>query len=227
MLVDFTQPDVVADNLAVALPHNVDCVVGTTGLSNEGSRLASLAPEGTCLFYAPNFTTGAVLMMEFAKAAAPYFPRPRFSSSTIATKKTLRRDGGSNSSNYLGGARRSRKHRSWSGNGNRGRRARAAQHRRRPRSFHQIHGVCRQPGSRVRLDGSNAFDSPRLLGSRFLYARRSSRHQKRRRARGLDCRFGELPRIALRAVTGRAIILPHKISAAHDSLSHSENIPFS
>ena len=31
-------------------------------------------PSGTCLFYAPNFTTGAVLMMEFAKAAAPYFP---------------------------------------------------------------------------------------------------------------------------------------------------------
>ena len=75
VLVDFTQPDVVADNLAVALPHNVDCVVGTTGLSNERlGELASLAPEGTCLFYAPNFTTGAVLMMEFAKAAAPYFP---------------------------------------------------------------------------------------------------------------------------------------------------------
>ena len=37
-------------------------------------ELASLAPAGTCLFYAPNFTTGAVLMMEFAKAAAPYFP---------------------------------------------------------------------------------------------------------------------------------------------------------
>ena len=30
--------------------------------------------RATCLFYAPNFTTGAVLMMQFAKAAAPYFP---------------------------------------------------------------------------------------------------------------------------------------------------------
>ena len=37
-------------------------------------ELAAMAPEGTCLFYAPNFTTGAVLMMQFAKAAAPYFP---------------------------------------------------------------------------------------------------------------------------------------------------------
>ena len=38
------------------------------------NALAACAKPGTCLFYAPNFTTGAVLMMEFAKAAAPYFP---------------------------------------------------------------------------------------------------------------------------------------------------------
>lgn len=75
VLVDFTAPAVVAGNLAAALPAGVDCVVGTTGLSNEKlEELAKLAPEGTCLFYAPNFTTGAVLMMQFAKAAAPYFP---------------------------------------------------------------------------------------------------------------------------------------------------------
>ena len=35
VLVDFTQPNVVAGNLSVALPRGVDCVVGTTGLSNE------------------------------------------------------------------------------------------------------------------------------------------------------------------------------------------------
>ena len=75
VLVDFTAPGVVAGNLAVALPAGIDCVVGTTGLGNDKlEELYSLAPEGTCLFYAPNFTTGAVLMMEFAKAAAPYFP---------------------------------------------------------------------------------------------------------------------------------------------------------
>lgn len=75
VLVDFTQPDVVAQTLSVALPAGVDCVVGTTGLSDATlTSLADSAKEGTCLFYAPNFTTGAVLMMEFAKAAAPYFP---------------------------------------------------------------------------------------------------------------------------------------------------------
>lgn len=74
-LVDFTQPDVVEATLREVLPAGIDCVVGTTGLSQATlEELASLAPAGTCLFYAPNFTTGAVLMMQFAKAAAPYFP---------------------------------------------------------------------------------------------------------------------------------------------------------
>ena len=75
VMVDFTQPDVVEATLRKALPAGIDCVVGTTGLAQETlENLASLAPEGTCLFYAPNFTTGAVLMMQFAQAAAPYFP---------------------------------------------------------------------------------------------------------------------------------------------------------
>ncbi len=75
VLVDFTQPSVVEGNLRLALAAGIDCVVGTTGLSNETlQELANIAPSDTCLFYAPNFTTGAVLMMQFAKAAAPYFP---------------------------------------------------------------------------------------------------------------------------------------------------------
>ena len=75
VLVDFTQPSIVAKTLEKALPAGVDCVVGTTGMSDDTlNALAASAKPGTCLFYAPNFTTGAVLMMEFAKAAAPYFP---------------------------------------------------------------------------------------------------------------------------------------------------------
>lgn len=75
VMVDFTQPNVVAGNLSVALPAGVNCVVGTTGLSNDVlSELATQAAPDTCLFYAPNFTTGAVLMMQFAQLAAPYFP---------------------------------------------------------------------------------------------------------------------------------------------------------
>ncbi len=75
VLVDFTQPDVVAHNIEIALAAGVNCVVGTTGLSTEVLEgLSAHAANDACLFYAPNFTTGAVLMMQFAKAAAPYFP---------------------------------------------------------------------------------------------------------------------------------------------------------
>ena len=75
VLVDFTQPSVVAGNVEKALEAGIDCVLGTTGMSNETlESLAAKAVDGACLFYAPNFTTGAVLMMQFAKAAAPFFP---------------------------------------------------------------------------------------------------------------------------------------------------------
>lgn len=75
VLVDFTQPDAVASNIAAALGAGINCVVGTTGLnSSQLEDLSKLAIDDACLFYAPNFTTGAVLMMQFAKAAAPYFP---------------------------------------------------------------------------------------------------------------------------------------------------------
>ncbi len=38
------------------------------------AELAADAPDGTCLFMAPNFAIGAVLMMEFAARAAHYMP---------------------------------------------------------------------------------------------------------------------------------------------------------
>lgn len=75
VMVDFTRPDVVESNLRVALAAGVDCVVGTTGLSAETlEELCALAPGGTCLFFAPNFAIGAVLMMQFAEKAARYMP---------------------------------------------------------------------------------------------------------------------------------------------------------
>lgn len=76
VLVDFTQPSAAAGNIEQALTRGVNCVVGTTGLSAESlEELAAKAKDDACLFFAPNFTTGAVLMMQFAKAAAPFFPQ--------------------------------------------------------------------------------------------------------------------------------------------------------
>jgi 4-hydroxy-tetrahydrodipicolinate reductase len=75
VVVDFTRPDVVEGNLRVALSAGVDCVVGTTGIAQSAlEELAELAPQGTCLFVAPNFAIGAVLMMRFAEQAARFMP---------------------------------------------------------------------------------------------------------------------------------------------------------
>jgi len=75
VMVDFTHPSVVEGNLRVALARGVDCVVGTTGLSEQVLReIANAASPGTALFFAPNFAIGAVLMMDFAERAARFLP---------------------------------------------------------------------------------------------------------------------------------------------------------
>lgn len=75
VMVDFTHPDAVEGNLRFALDAGVHCVVGTTGLSEDTLRaLAASASDGVCLFVAPNFAIGAVLMMRFAAEAARFMP---------------------------------------------------------------------------------------------------------------------------------------------------------
>jgi 4-hydroxy-tetrahydrodipicolinate reductase len=76
VLVDFTTPDVVMDNLRWAIERGVSVVVGTSGFDEHrlGQVRAWLAdrPEVGVLI-APNFGLGAVLMMQFAARAARYF----------------------------------------------------------------------------------------------------------------------------------------------------------
>lgn len=75
VMVDFTHPTVVEGNVRTALAAGLDVVVGTTGITQDTlGRLADGAPDGTCLFMAPNFAIGAVLMMRFAIEAARYMP---------------------------------------------------------------------------------------------------------------------------------------------------------
>jgi len=77
VVVDFTHPDVVMDNLRFCVEHDIHCVVGTSGFSVE--RLDTikewLAPKpGLGVLIAPNFALGAVLTMKFAQLAARYYP---------------------------------------------------------------------------------------------------------------------------------------------------------
>jgi len=74
--VDFTAPSAVLGNATAALSAGVPCVIGTTGLSDDGlAELDQRAREMKIpCFVAPNFALGAVLMMRFAAEAARSFP---------------------------------------------------------------------------------------------------------------------------------------------------------
>jgi 4-hydroxy-tetrahydrodipicolinate reductase len=76
VVVDFTNPDVVMDNLHWCIDQGINVVVGTSGFTEQ--RLARVRtwlerkPE-VGVVIAPNFAVGAVLMMEFAARAAQFY----------------------------------------------------------------------------------------------------------------------------------------------------------
>jgi 4-hydroxy-tetrahydrodipicolinate reductase len=77
VVVDFTHPDVVMDNLRFCVDNGIRSVVGTSGFGAD--RLATLtewlAPHPSLgVLIAPNFALGAVLSMKFAQLAARYYP---------------------------------------------------------------------------------------------------------------------------------------------------------
>lgn len=74
VMIDFTQPTAVMGNVQTALAQGVACVVGTTGLSTQqlNEIATQSASTATPVFLAPNFALGAVLMMQFAQAAAKH-----------------------------------------------------------------------------------------------------------------------------------------------------------
>jgi 4-hydroxy-tetrahydrodipicolinate reductase len=77
VVVDFTHPDVVLDNLRFCVEHDIRSVVGTSGFTPDRVTTVegwlSDKPELGVLI-APNFALGAVLSMKFAQLAARYYP---------------------------------------------------------------------------------------------------------------------------------------------------------
>jgi 4-hydroxy-tetrahydrodipicolinate reductase len=76
VVVDFTHPGVVMDNLRWCVEHDLDVVVGTSGFAED--RLDEVRgwlvdhPDVRVLIV-PNFSVGAILMMRFAAEAARFF----------------------------------------------------------------------------------------------------------------------------------------------------------
>jgi 4-hydroxy-tetrahydrodipicolinate reductase len=76
VVVDFTQPGAVMDNLRWCIGEGLDTVVGTSGF--DETRTAQVTEwlagaPATRALVVPNFSLGAVLMMRFAAQAARFF----------------------------------------------------------------------------------------------------------------------------------------------------------
>lgn len=77
VMVDFTVAAAALANAKLAVENGVSPVIGTTGITleqlDELHQLCEARRVGAVV--APNFSLGAVLMMQFARQAARYFPR--------------------------------------------------------------------------------------------------------------------------------------------------------
>ncbi|WP_375422845.1 4-hydroxy-tetrahydrodipicolinate reductase [uncultured Friedmanniella sp.] len=76
VVVDFTHPDAVMDNLAWCVQHGISAVVGTTGFDDARlDQLRTLLADRPTVgvLVVANFSIGAVLMMRFAEQAAAFY----------------------------------------------------------------------------------------------------------------------------------------------------------
>ncbi|WNG94869.1 4-hydroxy-tetrahydrodipicolinate reductase [Mycobacterium sp. ITM-2016-00318] len=76
VVIDFTHPDVVMDNLQFLIDNGINAVVGTTGFDDKRiGQVRSWLTEkpDLAVLIAPNFAIGAVLSMHFAQQAARFF----------------------------------------------------------------------------------------------------------------------------------------------------------
>ncbi len=76
VVVDFTHPGAVMDNLHWCIGRGLDTVVGTSGFDDARTQQVAewlAAAPGTRALIVPNFSIGAVLMMRFAAQAARFF----------------------------------------------------------------------------------------------------------------------------------------------------------
>jgi len=76
VVIDFTHPDVVMENLRFLIDNEIHAVIGTTGFTDE--RVSQVrewlaAKPDVAVLIAPNFAIGAVLSMHFAQQAARFF----------------------------------------------------------------------------------------------------------------------------------------------------------
>ena len=173
VVVDFTHPGAVLDNLRHLLDAGIAAVVGTSGF--DDARFATLrgwldATPGHVLV-APNFGVGAVLMMQFARQAARFFDSVEVVELHHAGKVDAPSGTAARTASLLAAERAAaglgvgaRRHASALG---RPRRRRG----RHPRALRAPARARRPPGGAARRPGGGAHDPARLVRPRLVHAR--------------------------------------------------------
>lgn len=77
VVIDFSRKDAATVNIPIALNKQVTVVMGTTGFTPaELDSLGDLAQKNQVgIFFAANFSLGAVLMMKYAREIAKFYPQ--------------------------------------------------------------------------------------------------------------------------------------------------------
>ena len=77
VMIDFTTPKSVMNNIRIAAQNKCHVIVGTTGITEKDLlEIKSLCEKnGVNILVAPNFAIGAVLMMKYAADAIKYMPK--------------------------------------------------------------------------------------------------------------------------------------------------------
>jgi 4-hydroxy-tetrahydrodipicolinate reductase len=108
VVVDFTHPGAVMDNLRWCIAHRLDTVVGTSGFDDQRQQQVRewlAAAPGTRSLIVPNFSIGAVLMMRFAVQAARFFESAEIIELHHARKLDAPSGTAARTASLIGGAR--------------------------------------------------------------------------------------------------------------------------
>ena len=74
-IIDFTQADHAYSNAKACILQGISIIVGTSGINeNQYNELNELAlSQKICCWVVPNFSVGALLMMQFSQSAAKFY----------------------------------------------------------------------------------------------------------------------------------------------------------
>ncbi|MCI2810497.1 4-hydroxy-tetrahydrodipicolinate reductase [Eoetvoesiella caeni] len=69
-LIDFTRPEGALAHLAACVKHGVKCVIGTTGLGEQGKQAIQAASQKVAIVFAPNMSVGVNATLKLLDIAA-------------------------------------------------------------------------------------------------------------------------------------------------------------